>query len=134
MGECRRRRLESLRQLDAAAPAAAGAVTRFGSALTADATVNVDSPVSVAGMLFDHTYRYTLDGAAVTFAPAAGDASLTVARGAHTLAGPLTLNAGTLAAIAPDAALTVADQISGAGFLTVDGGGLLALDGTNTRR
>ncbi|MDD4441682.1 MAG: autotransporter-associated beta strand repeat-containing protein [Kiritimatiellae bacterium] len=113
-------------------PAAAGAVTRFGSALTADATVNVDSPVSVAGMLFDHTYRYTLDGAAVTFAPAAGDASLTVARGAHTLAGPLTLNAGTLAAIAPDAALTVADQISGAGSLTVDGGGLLALDGTNT--
>jgi len=114
------------------APAVAGAVTRFGSALTADATVNIDSPVSVAGMLFDHTHRYTLDGATATFASATGDAAATVARGAHTLAGPLVLNADTRASIAPDAVLTVANHVSGSGSLTVDGGGLLALDGTNT--
>ncbi len=109
------------------APGAAGQV-RFGNALTADATVNVDAPVSVSAMIFDHTYRYTLAGAAVSFA---AGAPLTVAQGSHTLASPLTLDGDTVATLAPAASLRVTGQVTGGGSLTVDGGGLLTLDGTN---
>ncbi|HNX33163.1 MAG TPA: autotransporter-associated beta strand repeat-containing protein [Kiritimatiellia bacterium] len=113
------------------APAAAGAVTRFGSALAADATVTVDGPVSVAGMIFDHTRRYTLSGSAVTLSNGVGAAAVEVVAGSHTLASPLALTGSTVASIAPGAELKLSDVATGNGGLTVEGGGQLTLDGTN---
>ncbi len=113
------------------APAAAGAVTRFGSALAADAIVTVDGPVSVAGMIFDHTRRYTLSGSAVTLSNGVDVATVAVVAGSHTLASPLALTGSTVASIAPGAELTISEVASGNGGLTVEGGGQLTLDGTN---
>jgi autotransporter-associated beta strand protein len=113
------------------APAASGAVTRFGDALAADATVHVDAPVSVAGMLFENAHRYTLDGSAVTLDNGGGEAVIDVRQGSHTLASALTLSGATTVSLAEGTGLRLPGVASGAGSLTVDGGGTLILDGTN---
>jgi autotransporter-associated beta strand protein len=113
------------------APAASGAVTLFGDALAADATVNVDAPVSIAGMIFENAHRYTLDGSAVTLDNGGGDAVIDVRQGSHTLASALTLSGGTIASLAEGTELRIPGVASGAGSLTVNGGGTLTLDGTN---
>lgn len=113
------------------APAASGAVTRFGDALAADATVNVDAPVSVAGMIFENAHRYTLDGSDVTLDNGGGDAVIDVRQGSHTLASALTLSGATTVSLADGTGLRLPGVASGAGSLTVDGGGTVTLDGTN---
>ena len=113
------------------APASAGALTLFGDALNENAVVNVDGAVSVAEISFNHTYRYTLSGAPVTLSNGVGDATVSVVKGSHTLASPLLLRGGTVASIASGAELKITDVASGAGSLTVEGGGQLTLDGTN---
>lgn len=114
------------------APAASGATVRFGNALTAAATVNVDTPVSVAGMIFDHTFGYALDGAAVTLANGAAPALIQVRQATHTLSNAVTLADGAVVSVASGATLRVADEVSGSGSLTVEGGGVLSLEGVNT--
>jgi autotransporter-associated beta strand protein len=115
------------------APAASGATVRFGSALAGAATVNVDGPVSVAGMIFDHTFGYALDGSAVTLANGAAPAFIQVRQATHTLSNAVTLADGVIVSVATGATLRVADEISGSGALTVEGGGTLSLEGVSTR-
>jgi len=114
------------------APAASGASVMFGAALISNSVVNVDSPVSVGAIIFDHSYIYTLSGSVVTLDNPVGDASIDVLSGTHQLNSSLTLNDMTLVDIVDGAELVVSGLASGSGSLTVDGGGQLSLSGTNS--
>ena len=113
------------------APATAGATVRFGPALTADATVTVDAPVSIAGLRLENSARYTLAGSTVTLDNGDNPATLNVLLGSHTLATPLVADNGATLALATGTALQMTDELTGTGALEITGGGALALDGTN---
>ena len=113
------------------APAASGASVRFGSAISAAATVTVDGAVSVAGLFFDRTYSYTLAGSAVTLDNADAPADIRVLSGTHCLATPLAADDGAAVSLATGTTLRLTDELTGGGTLDVSGGGTLALDGTN---
>jgi autotransporter-associated beta strand protein len=101
--------------------AAPGANVLFGSAVTAPAAIDTGSGAAFGYMAVDSANGYTWSGGALT----AGDAA--VARGTHTVAAELNLPGASAVSIAPGAALNVYGAVSGAGALTVAGGGTLAL-------
>ena len=112
-------------------PAATDAQVRLGAALTADATLTLDAPVSIAGLRFENNYRYTLAGASLTLDNADNPATISVSQGAHTLASPLIADAGIALSLASGTTLQVQDHLTGSGTLAITGSGTLALDGTN---
>jgi len=118
-------------------PDGADAHVLFGSAVTAPQTVTLDAPKTAGHLVFDNANAYLLDGAAanaLTLATTAGDATVTVSSGAHTIAAPVAL-ANDLSVDIANAAdsLTMTGDLSGAaGGLTKTGPGTLTLDGDNT--
>jgi autotransporter-associated beta strand protein len=123
----------------------------FSGVITEARTVTVDAPVSVGGLAFDATNRYTLAGAAaLTLDNGTQQTAITLQRGSHIVAAPLAvagaadlslaLNGNTLTLEAPvsgeGAALTLASagtvQLSNSVVdtaLTVAAGNLNLFDG-----
>ena len=99
----------------------------FGSAPGAAASVSVGSAVTVGSMTFDAADAYGLSGAGITFGAAGAGGTLSVARGAHTIAQSVTLPEDLAVAVQPGAALLLGGGATGSGRLTASGGGTLAV-------
>jgi fibronectin-binding autotransporter adhesin len=114
------------------APAASGSSIYFVDSIISNSTVNVDSPVSVSELLFNHSFAYTLSGSAITIDNPSGEAFVNVASGTHNIESSLTLSGSTSAEIDSGAELIISGMTSGSGPLSVEGGGMLTLNGTNS--
>ncbi len=118
-------------------PTVSGDAALFGSAITGDATIAVDTPHSLAFLRFDNpTYDYTIgtNGSNnLTLNNAASNASVAVTSGSHTIAENVVLLSNVAAQPATSTSLTISGVISGASrSITMIGGGTLELSGANT--
>jgi autotransporter-associated beta strand protein len=123
-------------------PQKAGDAAILGGSLALAATITLDGPQKVGGLIFANsnsaTTGYTLSpgtGGTLTLDNSGATAFLTVISGSHTITAPLTLADNLDAAVAAGASLTLSGGIgqnSPGLSLSEDGGGLLVLSGTNT--
>src|SRR3954471_1920074 len=75
-----------------AVPNAVGAAASFGTIITANRTVTVDSPQTVGTISFVNTHSYTLAGSStLTLDVSSGQAAIDVLSGSHTISAPVTL-------------------------------------------
>ena len=116
-------------------PTNAGDTANFGSVITAPRTVTLDSARSAGHVTFDSASAYTITGpATLTLANGSAAADLTVLRGSHTIAAPLAVASPTTLTTAAAAALTIANDLSGPGPLTLAGPGVVTLTAGVTTR
>ena len=101
--------------------ASPGANVLFGTAVTAPAVIDTGSGASFGYMVVDSAHGYTWSGGTLT----AGDVA--VVRGTHTVEAALNLPGASGVTVASGASLNVCGAVSGAGDLTVVGGGTVAL-------
>ena len=116
-------------------PTVAGDAVLFGSAISAAATVTVDSPVSVGYMVFDNLNTYTIGTSGssnLTLDNGASNAFVTVNSGSHVIAENVVLASNTLVLPASGTMLTVGGALSGAGGLLLNDAGTLVLSGANS--
>jgi hypothetical protein len=111
-------------------PGGAGANATFSSALTAAATVNVDSPRTVRQIDFNNGSGYTLSGSAITIDTVGGaDGAINQFNGAHVIHAPLILNKNTTFRVAPPTStLLVSDLIATGQVVTKTDGGTLEVN------
>jgi fibronectin-binding autotransporter adhesin len=105
----------------ASAPSGNTVMANFGSAITADQTVTLDAPETLAAVQFNNAKRYTLattnnstltlDGSGTG---SGGGAVINVVNGSHTISAPILMSSDTFANV-PNAAdkLTLSGVISG---------------------
>lgn len=98
-----------------------GANVLFGTAVTAPAVIDTVSGASFGYMVVDSANGYTWSGGTLTASNAA------VVSGTHTVEAALNLPGASAVTVAPSASLNVFGAVSGAGSLTVAGGGTVAL-------
>jgi hypothetical protein len=79
---------------------------RFGGAITAPSTVNLEAPKTVKHVKFDNLNRYTLSGSTLTL-NSTGTALITVVSGNHTIASPLQVNKSARFTVPAGSTLTV---------------------------
>src|SRR5206468_7311389 len=78
----------------------------FGSVITAQRTVTLDSPRTLGKLTFDNPAGYVLAGtSALTLSTTSGPASITVSSGSHTISAPLTLASNTNINVVPAASV-----------------------------
>ncbi|CAN5477091.1 hypothetical protein BH09PLA1_BH09PLA1_11030 [soil metagenome] len=111
------------------APNAFGAVANFGSVITDDRTVTVDSNQTVGQINFNNEHRYTTAGPGVlTLDGSPGLVSINVLSGSHDITAPLTLAADTAIDVAaPDSTLTLLNLAPSSVAITKSGAGQLAI-------
>jgi autotransporter-associated beta strand protein len=125
-------------------PQDAGDMAILGGSLALAATVTLDGPQKVGGLILANsdtsTTGYTLSpgaGGTLTLDNSGAAVFLTVISGSHTIAAALALSDNLDTNVAVGSSLTLAGGISESSSgcsLTADGGGLLVLSGTNTYR
>ncbi|HEY7089690.1 MAG TPA: sialate O-acetylesterase [Tepidisphaeraceae bacterium] len=109
-------------------PNAAAKNANFLESITAAASINVPSGVTVGSIRFDNTNKYTLTGAgSITFS--GPSASVLVLRGSHDINIPMTLGISTSADVASGSTLTFGGAVSGtsANYLAKFSAGTLVL-------
>ena len=116
-------------------PSVAGDAVLFGAAITAPATITVDSPQSVGFMRFDNLNTYTIGttgSSNLTMDNGTSNAVITVTSGSHVIAENVTLASNTSVAPASGTTLTVTGALSGASALQLTDAGTLVLSGANS--
>lgn len=76
-------------------PSGPDAQARFGQTITADSTITLDQPVTLARLTFDSPHRYTLVGPSTLSMNASGGGVIEVLSGVHSIAAPLELASDT---------------------------------------
>ncbi len=115
-------------------PADSDATLYFLDALTADATVNVDLPRSVAGMVFDHSYAYTLSGSAITLTNSNGAPFVHNLSGTNRISSAIDISGDAQLELLPGAELVLEGTVSGSGAnISAVGGGVVKIAGTNNQ-
>jgi autotransporter-associated beta strand protein len=108
----------------------------FYGAITAPATVNVDSAFTVGRITFDNANRYTLSGSgSITLSDSADASQINVRTGSHTIATPVTLASDTTITVIPTTStLTMSGIISSSGSYGIieSGFGTVLLSNANT--
>jgi len=117
-------------------PTFAGDAALFGSAITAPATITVDSAQSVGYLRFDNaTKAYTIGttgSSYLTLDNGAFAALVVVNSGSHLIAENVALTSNTIVVPASGTTLTVSGNLSGAGNVQLIDAGTLVLSGTNS--
>jgi autotransporter-associated beta strand protein len=116
-------------------PTVAGDAALFGSAITAPATIAVDTPHTVGYMRFHNDANaYTIGAAGnsnLTLDNGASAAAITVTSGSHIIAENILLNSNLNVAAASGTTLTVSGNLSGNFGVEKKDAGELVLSGTN---
>jgi len=114
-------------------PEFAGATGNFGSAITADSTINLDDAWTVGTLTFANTHSYTLatgTNGSITLDSGTVAGVIVNTSGNHFITAPLALNSNAQIAIVNSGdSLTFTGGISGPGSLTKLGQGRLVLGG-----
>ena len=114
-------------------PDGTGHVATFTDIFTAPRLVTLGTPPTLSGLLFDAAEAPLLQGAPLTFTPAAGVLpGIRVIQGAPAIDAEVNLPGATAVTVAGGASLTLADTLNGTGPLALTGGGTLILAGTNS--
>jgi fibronectin-binding autotransporter adhesin len=116
-------------------PTVAGDAALFGSAITAAATVTVDTAHALGFMTFDNANSYTLgtNGSSNLTLDNSGSAALiSLVSGNHTIAENVTLTSSVAVVPGTGTGLTISGNLSGAGGVQLSGAGNLTLSGANT--
>jgi autotransporter-associated beta strand protein len=113
-----------------------GDIAGFLGSITAPSTVTLDGNWTAGGLAFNNTNSYTLaagNSGTLTLDNGAESATIADLGGTHYITAPLTLNSNTIVTVvnAGDG-IHVSGNVSGAGSLTVSGGGTVVLSGINT--
>jgi hypothetical protein len=102
----------------------------FGSVITAQRTVTLDSPRTLGKLTFDNAAGYILAGPnALTIAANSGSGSISVLAGSHTISAPLTLAVHTTISVVPAAStLNLSGSLTATNaIITKDGAGALSV-------
>lgn len=121
------------------APNAQKTYAEFSDAITAPATITLDTPVTVGEVFFDNANKVTLSGVnALTLEGVSDRGYIGAAKGSHEISAPLALADTTSIVLdgakgaQPATALLISGDIGGAGALRKGGPGRLTLSGSNT--
>jgi hypothetical protein len=107
---------------------------KFGSAITAPATVTVEAAKTVKVIKFDNANSYTLSGAGSITLDSPGTPMVNVLSGSHTIAVPVQLNKDTTLSVPSGSTLTLSGDVTSANgsiTLTSNSDGTVAM--TNLR-
>jgi hypothetical protein len=100
----------------AGVPQGAGIVAKFGQALSASGTVNVDGPRTVGGLAFDNAAAsYTVAGSVITLDRPRGDVGLAAYAGSHTISAPVHLARDAQVTVSAGAELTASSLSAATG-------------------
>jgi autotransporter-associated beta strand protein len=117
-------------------PQNAGDTATFGSAITAPATITLDTNESIAQATFSNSNSYSIAGTnTLTLDGKGNGASLVVTNGSHTVSVPVALNDTTTLAVSAGNALTLSGVIANettAESVIVNGAGTVYLSNANT--
>ena len=116
-------------------PTVAGDAALFGSAITAAATVAVDTAHTLGFMTFDNANSYTIgnNGSSNLTLDNSGSAALvSLVSGNHTIAENVTLTSSMAVVPSTGTGLTISGNLSGAGGVQMSGAGSLTLSGANS--
>ncbi len=117
-------------------PMAEGQLARFGGAISAPATVNLQATRTVGGIAFDNANSYTLSGAAgqrLILNSPSGNCSITVLSGSHAILAPVDLKQNTAISVAAGSRLTLASGITGVAGIALTNSGQGMLEAGNLR-
>ncbi len=115
-------------------PTVAGDAALFGSAITAAATVTVDSAHTLGYMTFDNANSYTIGNAGssnLTLDNSGLPALIRLVSGNHTIAENVALTSSVTVVPGTGTGLTISGNLSGAGGVQMSGAGSLTLSGAN---
>jgi len=118
-----------------AVPNGVGAEANFLGAITANRSVNADSPVVAGTLRFNNTHSYVIGGAStMTLQVASGNALVDVQAGTHQINLPLTIASNANLQVAGGATLKISDPMTvNAGIsVTQSGGGQVLYESTVT--
>jgi hypothetical protein len=111
-------------------PSGVDGVASFGAITSGRYNVNVDGARTLGGMVFDSATSYTLSGSAITMQATAGNPTISVSQGSHTIASPLTLNNWLFVTVLGGGALDISGAVNvtpSGRSLQKNGAGLLQL-------
>lgn len=116
-------------------PILAGDAARFGSTITAPATVTLSSGLSVGSLTFDNVNTYTIGTAGsgnLTLNNSTSAVMIAVISGSHVIAENVVLASNVSVAAAAGTTLTLNGNLSGSSGLQMNDAGTLVLAGVNT--
>jgi len=116
-------------------PSGPTAIAGFGSVITADRTVTLDTDQVVGSMLFDNANAYTIASTTaetLTLGDGVGQATVQVQQGDHLISAPVVLASTGRFDVGDDQSLTLSGPVSSFGGLEKTSGGDLILAATNT--
>jgi fibronectin-binding autotransporter adhesin len=116
-------------------PTVAGDAALFGSTITAPATINVDTPHSVAFLRFNNTNTVTIGSSAssnLTIDNGTAIGVIAVSSGSHVIAENVTLASAVSIAPSTGTTLTISGALSGSGSVQMIGTGNLILSNANS--